>query len=433
MTEKREKKVSKNICIFEDKRSENLLPLVYLKPVFELRCGITSLREKIERAYQDSQARLVCREYLTDTVREKVKAASVNESGTLGEEDCLFINGSLLAGNDLSKVIPLDGPEEVGLKEDVLVYARLKPATVKQVLKDTGEDLTRLTADICKGKAGAKEVKFDLISYPWDLVAYNAGAIKDDYQALSGGKVEGFLDERAAIYGDRAQLYIGEGARVEAGVVLNLEEGPIYIDKGAKIRPFSIIDGPSFVGEDAIIDGAKLREGCSIGKVCRIGGELEESILQAYSNKHHDGFLGHAYVGEWVNLGAMATNSDLKNNYGEVKVQVKGKLMNSGEIKVGCFIADHSKIGIGTLLNTGTVIGVAANVFGGGLPPKYVPSFSWGGGRDFVEHDPERAIANAKKIMARRKVELSPAEAALLRQVYEMTAEEREQAGIDKG
>ncbi|NOX97191.1 MAG: hypothetical protein GXO98_03845 [Nitrospirae bacterium] len=423
--------VSKNICIFEDDRSDNLLPLVYLRPVFELRCGMSSLREKIEQAYPESKVHIVCRGYLSDTVKEQVSAASVNDAQALGEEDCLFLNGRILARSDLSKNIPLNGPEEVGVQGETVVYARLKSETVKKVLNDSGEDLTRLSAGILKGIPETKEIDVLLISYPWDLVKHNAEAIKDDYQALGGGRVEGFLDERVAIYGDKSQLYVGEGARiVEAGVVLNLEEGPIYIDKKAKIRAFSIIDGPAFVGESAIIDGAKLREGCSIGKVCRIGGELEESILQAYSNKHHDGFLGHAYVGEWVNLGAIVTNSDLKNNYGEVKLYVKGELINSGEIKVGCFIADHTKVGIGTFLNTGTVIGVAANVFGGGLPPKYLPSFSWGGGKEFVEHDPEKAIANAKKIMARRKVEQSPAEAALLRKVYEMTAEEREAAGI---
>ena len=425
--------MSKNICIFEDDRSENLLPLVYLRPVFELRCGISSLREKIERAYPHLRVHLVCRRYLTDIVKEKVKVASVNDFRTLRDENCLFINGRLLARNDLSKNIPLEGPEEVGLREGTLVYTRLKSGTIKQVLKDTGEDLTKVNVDILKGKAGTREVEVDFISYPWDLVKYNAEAIKDDCQALGGGKVEGFLDERVAIYGDRAELHIEEEARVEAGVVLNLKGGPIYISRGAWIRPFTVIDGPSFVGEDSIIDGAKLREGCSIGKVCRIGGEVEESILQAYSNKHHDGFLGHAYVGEWVNLGAMVTNSDLKNNYGEVKVYVKGELINSGAIKVGCFIADHAKLNIGTLLDTGTVIGVAANILGSSSPPKYVPSFSWGGGREFVEHDPEKAIASAKKIMARRKVEQSPAEAALLRQVYEMTAGEREKAGVSKG
>lgn len=425
--------MSRSICIFEDDRAQNLLPLVYLRPIFELRCGISSLREKIERAYPGLRVHLVCREYLVNTVREKVKAASINDPRTLGEEDCLFINGRLLARNDLSKNIPLEGPEEVGLREGVLVYARLKSGTIKQVLKDAGEGLTKVNVDILKGKARTREVEVNFISYPWDLVKYNAEAIKDDYQALSGGKVKGFLDERVAIYGDRFKLYIGEGARVEAGVVLNLEGGPIYIDRGARVRPFTIIDGPSFVGEDSIIDGAKLREGCSIGKLCRIGGEVEASIIQAYSNKHHDGFLGHAYVGEWVNLGAMVTNSDLKNNYGEVKVYVKGELINSGEIKVGCFIADHAKLGIGTLLNTGTVIGVATNILGSGPPPKYVPSFSWGGGREFVEHDPERAVASAKKIMARRRVEQSLVEAALLHQVCEMTAGERKKAGVNKG
>lgn len=424
--------MKRSICIFEDDGYQNLLPLVYLRPIFELRCGISLLREKMERAYPDLRVHLVCRRYLTDIVKEKVKVASVNDPRILRDEDCLFLNGRLLARNDLSKNIPLEGPEEVGLREGVLVYARLKSGTMKQVLQDTGEDLTKVNTDILKGRVETREVEVDFISYPWDLVKYNAEAIKDDYQALRGGSEKGFLDERVAIYGDRAELHIEKEARVEAGVVLNLEGGPIYIGRGARIRPFTVIDGPSFVGEDAIIDGAKLRKGCSIGKLCRIGGEVEESILQAYSNKHHDGFLGHAYVGEWVNLGAMTTNSDLKNNYGEVKAYVKGELINSGEIKVGCFIADHAKLSIGTFLDTGTVVGVAANILEGSPLPKYVPSFSWGGGRELVEHDPEKAVISAKKIMARRKVEQSPAQATLLRQVYEMTAGEREKAGVDK-
>ena len=228
--------MSENICIFEDDRCENLLPIVYLRPVFELRCGINLLREKLERAYPGSKVHLVCRDYLADTVKEKTKAASVNDLRAIGEEDCLFLNGGLLAGNDLAEKIPLEGPEKIGLKEGVLVYARLRAATVKQISQDGGGDLTKAIVAIGKGKAGTREIEADLISYPWDPVRYNVEAIKEDYQALGGGKVEGFLDERVAIYGDRSQLYLGEGARVEAGVVLNLEEGPVYIGRGDRKR-----------------------------------------------------------------------------------------------------------------------------------------------------------------------------------------------------
>jgi len=416
-------KMVKNICIFEDEGFKNLLPLCYLRPVFELRCGISSLKEKIAGFYPEAKLHLLCRDYLVDVTKRRSKETSVNDLKIEG--NCLFINGRILAGKDLSRRIPLDGAEEIALSEEVLIYARLTPKTIAEVFREDGH-LRNTTIELLKKKVKVTKIKLDLISYPWHLINYNSEAIKDDYQSIGGGKVEGFLDKAATVYGDRSQLFIGESSRVEAGVVLNLTEGPIYIGKNVKVRPFTIIDGPSFVGDESIIDGAKLREGSSIGRVCRVGGEVEESIIHAYSNKHHDGFLGHAYVGEWVNIGAMATNSDLKNNYGKIKVYINNELVNSGEIKLGCFIADHTKLGIGTLINTGTVIGVCSNIFGSGIPPKNIPSFVWGGASGFIEYGLEKALENSKTIMGRRKIVQSEEDRELLREIFARTKNDRE-------
>ncbi|PJA62258.1 MAG: hypothetical protein CO162_01985, partial [bacterium (Candidatus Ratteibacteria) CG_4_9_14_3_um_filter_41_21] len=245
-------KMVKNICIFEDEGFKNLLPLCYLRPVFELRCGISSLKEKIAGFYPEAKLHLLCRDYLVDVTKRRSKETSVNDLKIEG--NCLFINGRILAGKDLSRRIPLDGAEEIALSEEVLIYARLTPKTIAEVFREDGH-LRNTTIELLKKKVKVTKIKLDLISYPWHLINYNSEAIKDDYQSIGGGKVEGFLDKAATVYGDRSQLFIGESSRVEAGVVLNLTEGPIYIGKNVKVRPFTIIDGPSFVGDESIIDG----------------------------------------------------------------------------------------------------------------------------------------------------------------------------------
>ncbi|MEE8638565.1 MAG: hypothetical protein V3T21_05945 [Candidatus Margulisiibacteriota bacterium] len=203
-------------------------------------------------------------------------------------------------------------------------------------------------------------------------------------------------------------MIIDKGVEIEANTVIDARHGPVYIGKGTIIRPLSHLKGP-----------------LSIGPMCRIGGEVGESIFHGYSNKQHYGFIGHSYVGEWVNLGAGTTNSDLKNNYSTVKVTIGGKQIDTGEKFVGCFIGDHAKTGIGTLITTGAVIGVAANVFGGGVTPKVVPSFSWGLKE---EYHIERAIQAAKIVVGRRGKKLSEKEIGLLRRVFGFTRSERSQS-----
>jgi UDP-N-acetylglucosamine diphosphorylase/glucosamine-1-phosphate N-acetyltransferase len=186
------------------------------------------------------------------------------------------------------------------------------------------------------------------------------------------------------------------------------------------------LQGPVYVGaKSAIKMGAKIYEGTSIGEVCKVGGEVEETIIHSYSNKQHEGFLGHAYLGQWVNIGADSNNSDLKNNYGTVKVYVDGEMVDSGLMFVGLTMGDHAKCGINTMFNTGTVVGVMSNVFGSGYPEKFIPSFTWGGVEGMETYDIDKALEVARRVMARRKTALPAAQEKMLRQVFAMTASER--------
>ena len=209
-------------------------------------------------------------------------------------------------------------------------------------------------------------------------------------------------------------------------MVLDATNGPILIDRDAVVMPHTAIEGPTYIGPGSKIKmGTKIYEGTSIGPVCKIGGEVDNSIVLGYSNKQHDGFLGHAYIGEWINLGAGTSNSDLKNNYSSVKVYLHGEEIDTGHIFIGLMMGDHSKTAINTTLNTGTVVGVSANLFGEGFPPKYVPSFAWGGAKGLTEYKLDKAIATARKVMARRDKELTTSYERMLRHIFDLTRTER--------
>ena len=415
--------MDRTLCIFEDRKVENFYPLTLTRAVYDLRCGISTLGEKISKI-SGKNVNLLCREYLSAITSQKNKANGVNNLGGLKGKDTLFVNGRvLLLNKEEIPEIPLDGEEEIGIHEEGIVYARLNRDTLGKLPISSAEKIEE-TLIQAKQMVKVKEVKVNLLEYPWDLIRLNGDAIRSDFEIRGKSGIEGEIQEGAYLV-NPSQIYIGKGTKVEAGVVLNAEEGPIYIGENVKICPPTIIDGPSYIGSGTVIDGAKVREGCSIGPVCRIAGEIEESIFYAYSNKHHDGFIGHSYIGEWVNLGALTTTSDLKNTYGTIKVPIRGTLIDSKDIKVGSFIGDYTKTGIGTLLNTGCVIGVACNIFGGGITPKFVPSFSWGGEKGWVENKLDKVIEVAKLVMGRRDVTQTQADRDLLKKVYELTKKER--------
>ena len=403
------------VLIYEDETYENFYPLTYLRASWELRCGAFSLRQRIEHLFPAEQVGLWARDILVPVLRRRYPDKPVNDLKALEGDDLLLVNGRAL----LTGPMDVDGVLKSG---EELVCALIPKEKVSgcsglEDLLETAESLPSEQRDI------------KVARYLWDLISENPKFIELDFKFF-GPKVLGKLHPSAVVYGPEDRVYIGEGAEIHPYVVIDTRNGPVIVDRGTEVHPFTRIEGPSYIGPNCTLLGAKIREGCSFGPVCRIGGEVEESIVQGYSNKYHDGFLGHAYVGEWVNLGALTTNSDLKNDYSTVQVYLKGKLVDTGELKVGSFIGDHTKTSIGTLLNTGTTIGIMCNIVGvGALPPKYVPSFSLFVNGKIMKGLGFRALLEtARTSMSRRKIELSAEEEHLLRAIYEATKEERREA-----
>lgn len=413
------------ICLFEDPHFRRLLPLVYTRPVYDLRCGMLTLREKVQKRYPKTTIELHARPYLVDLLREQNPGTSVNRAEGQG---CLFLNGRLVASEELSRQIPLDGPDAVYTSGEILVAARLGGRTF-DALRGKLPEFPGISAFPGLPKT---ELSPKMISYPWDLVNFNGAEIVSDFRLLApekGERMRGTVYEGAHLI-NSGNIVIGEGSRVKPGVVLDGEAGPIWIGNNVTVFPNAVIEGPAYIGDRSTIKvGAKIYENTSIGPVCKVGGEVEGSVIHSFSNKQHDGFLGHSYLGMWVNLGADTNNSDLKNNYGSVKLVIDGETVDSGSMFMGLVMGDHSKSAINSMFNTGTVVGVSSNVFGSGFPPKSVPSFSWGGAEGLKTYELERALEVARCVMGRRKMVLSPAEEKVLRIVFDLTNKERGPAG----
>ena len=260
---------------------------------------------------------------------------------------------------------------------------------------------------------------------PWDLMARNGDQIRKDVPRFFPGYAAEELPG-CHILGP-GLLSLGRNVGVEPGSVFDLRKGPIRLSDGVFVRAHTRMEGPAYVGPGTTILGGCLSE-FSVGPICKIRGEVERSVILGYTNKAHDGFLGHAYLGKWVNLGAFTTNSDLKNNYGPVRVGGARGPRDTGLMKVGAFLGDHVKTGIGTLLNTGTVVGAGSNLFGGAMPPTYVPPFSWGSGFDLTEFRLDKFLEVARRAMERRDVLLDPEMEDLFRRAWESSREERIQA-----
>ncbi|MFH0779022.1 MAG: putative sugar nucleotidyl transferase [Candidatus Eisenbacteria bacterium] len=416
------------VCMFEDSGYRGFLPLSCSRAVFELRCGIVPLWEKTVREYgglEDVEFSCVIRPYLAEILGERLEF-SVNGLEEFSGENVLFINGRLLAPAALAQLLPLEGRPASFLSDGELIAFRVDQAAVRRKYCDPELFLGAGFSEAVAGELPATEVKAILLKYPWDLVSNNPAQIGVDFENLRhGGKIEGEVDERAVICNARA-VTVSPGARVEAGVVIDARGGPVFVGTGARILSPSRIEGPCAVGENTVMVGGRVTEGSSFGPWCRIGGEVEQSIFHGYTNKYHEGFIGHSYVGEWVNLGALTTNSDLKNTYGQVTAIVDGKRVETGALKVGTCVGDLTRTGIGTLLDTGSAFGFSVNVFGGkGILPKYVPSYLWGDGESFSEYVLERAVETARVVMERRGVQMSPVFERMMREIFEMTAEER--------
>jgi len=408
------------LVIYEDETFANFYPLTYLRAIFELRCGATALEGKIRRVAPGKPVAYFAREALGAVLRERL-GAPVNDPAALRGDDLLLVNGRwlLLEPSQLS----LDGPEELLMGGGAILAARIKRTTAEKAGAASPADLLASL----KSTLYMREVKATVLSFLWELIQHNPAAIVADFKAAGNAGIVGTFSDHATVWGAKDQVYIAPTAEVQPFVCVDTMHGPVTIDEGAVINPHTRIEGPAYIGRDSVIVGGKIREGCSIGAVCRVGGEVEESILHGYSNKYHDGFLGHAYVCEWVNLGALTTNSDLKNDYSTVQVHLKGELVDTGDTKVGSFIGDHTKTSIGTVLNTGTVVGVMCNVLtGGAMTPKFIPSFTMFMDNKMFNIPFQKTIGTARLAMSRRKRQLTEAELALLESARALTKAERD-------
>ena len=416
------------VCIIEDIYYSKLLPLVYFRPVYDLRCGILTLKEKIQKYYSDIPLSLHCRSYLSDSVKRSNPNVLVNDLPK-DIKSCLFINGRVIVDANFRDKVPSDGSDTLYVDGETIIAARVSGPNL-DFLRKSMNDLFTISdfSGLLK-----KEIKVDYISYPWDLIKYNGKQLVSDFNLLvnkNENNIKGKIYE-GAILVSKQNIFIGDNAVIKPNVVIDAENGPIYIDSDAKIFSNAVIEGPAYIGKKSTVKiAAKIYENTSIGEVCKVGGEVEDSIIHSYSNKQHDGFLGHAYLGSWVNLGADTNNSDLKNNYGSVKVVINDEQIDSGSMFVGLTMGDHSKSSINTMFNTGTVVGVSSNVFGSGFPPKYIPSFTWGGSDSLTSYALDRSIDVAKRVMERRHIEFSEIDERIFRKVFDLTKEERRRRGM---
>ncbi|MFZ0388824.1 MAG: GlmU family protein [Calditrichia bacterium] len=385
------------ILLFEDEGFRNLLPLVYLRPVWELRCGAYLLIEKIRMELPEHAIYLSAREYLE-------KYYFRNENAKPGQnEEVLLLNGRLLAKTgDGARLLSLASGESI-VSDESLIAARLKFTKLADYMREGVLQTESLVEQF-----SPVEKEFQLIRYPWDLIEENGRQIRMDWQRAELKRdIEGSVDEGALLL-QKEDIYIGRGARVMPGAVLNAEKGPVWLDEGALVMPNAVLEGPVYVGpQSRIKTGAKIYEDTSVGPVCKVGGEVESVIFHSFSNKQHDGFLGHSVLGSWINIGADTNNSDLKNNYGPVSVSLNGRQVETGKQFLGLIMGDHSKTAINTMFNTGTIVGMHCNVFGAGFPPKFLPSFTWGGSGGMRNYRFEKAIEVARIVMARRSVEFT--------------------------
>ena len=264
------------------------------------------------------------------------------------------------------------------------------------------------------------------LNHPWDIFRLNGEVLQSDFVRLTDGKTSAKLNDTNVLIGD--EIFLEEGVAVN-GAILNADKGPIYLGKDAEIMEGVTIRGPFSLGDHAVVKmGAKIYGPTTIGPYCKVGGEISNSILQAYSNKGHDGFLGNSVIGEWCNLGADTNSSNLKNNYGEVRVwdYEEAKSISTGLQFCGLIMGDHSKSGINTMFNTGTVVGVCANIFGAQFPPKFIPSFLWGGSGQWDLFKMEKAIEVAEKMMSRRQVTFSSEDEKIFQEILRLSQSYRE-------
>lgn len=412
------------ICIFEDEQYLNFEPLIYSRPVFDLVCGMTTLKGKIINSFPKEKITLKCRNYLESFVLAENPKCKVNQ---FDDDDYLFINGKIIAPSNLINILSTNsGEEKVFVSSGQVVAVKVSAKRIKEL---SIADSEIIDTNIFKNLPSV-EVNISVANYLWDLVYLNGKELQNDFKIYTKGKSSAKKKYPGVNFVNKKNIFIGKDVEIKPGVVLDGSTGPIFIEKSVTIFPNAVIQGPFYIGESSKIKScATIYPNVSIGNVCKVGGEVEDSIIHPYTNKQHSGFLGHSYLGSWINLGADTNNSDLQNNYGSITVQVNGKRINSGRQFVGLMMGDHSKTAINTMFNTGTVVGFSSNVFGAGFPPKYVPSFGWGGSESMLEYKLAKAVETAKVVFARRDKDFKKEDEEMFEVIFNLTKEDRSKRG----
>ncbi|MEO0338418.1 MAG: GlmU family protein [Bacteroidota bacterium] len=393
------------IILFDNHVREELLPLTYTRPVGELRVGLLTIKEKWEK-WLNASAHYITQDYLA------------GKYGLDYSDDNYVINASVLPSEQLCELIRQMGNNEAYLKDDELIVAKVGVKQLEKLIKD--EEIEEL-----KGM-DVQDTEYDKINHLWNLIQLNDKAIRDDFRLLTKGRSSAKISSSNQLINPEA-IFVEEGANVE-GSFLNAKEGPIYIGKQAQVMEGSTLRGSIGIADFATVRmGSRIYGGTTIGPYCKVGGEVINSILYRYANKSHEGFLGQSYLGEWCNIGADTNTSNLKNDYSEVKLwnYPAGRFVKTNTQFLGLIMGDHAKTGINTMLNTGTVIGVAANIFGSGYPRPFIPSFAWGGAHGYQTYKLEKAFGMSERMMERRNVKFTPEERLIMLRVFEDTAKFR--------
>ena len=417
------------VCLFEDGRALDLEPLSLSRPVFDLRCGLGPLADKQVRHFGKPAADgVLVRPALAPLCTSRQPHVIVNDLHWLRAGPTVLVNGRWLPpGGTIERPNSLlaDGPFVATCGEEV-AYAVLPPEELVDCMPGTIDPcLAAWKHALPRRPAGGRMARF-----LWELVDWNGEQIAADFDELPPAEDAICRPANLALVGPSDRLRVDPSARVDPFAIADTTRGPVVIDREAVILPFTRLEGPCYVGPLTQIFAAHVRAGTTIGPNCRVGGEVEASILQGNANKYHDGFLGHSYLGEWVNFGAGTHTSDLRFDYGEVVLTVNGDPTPTGRGKVGAFVGDHAKTGIGTLLNTGSNVGVFCQLLpSGGLLPRFVPSFCrFGNGRLTDELELADLFATAEKVAQRRGEAFTEAHRALFRGLHDRTAALRRHA-----
>jgi UDP-N-acetylglucosamine diphosphorylase/glucosamine-1-phosphate N-acetyltransferase len=393
-----------NLILFDDHTiRENLLPFTFTRPVADIRIGILTIREKWEKRLRVPASS--CTEpYLQKKFPLKSDVLSDN----------LWINASICPNDGLvTEILALAAGNSLMKGETLIAWRAGNKIPVASAPGRSGWPI--------QGTRIETHCDFIQVNALWDIFRLNAEAMREDYDLLTRGRTSAKLSATNKTIG--SEIFLEEGAIVECSI-LNASTGPVYIGKGAEIMEGTVIRGPFALCDHAIVKmAAKIYGATTIGPWSKVGGEISNSVIFGYSNKAHDGFLGNSVLGEWCNLGADTNNSNLKNNYGEVKLYNyrEKTAIGTGLQFCGLIMGDHSKSGINTMFNTGTVVGVSSNVFGGGFPETFIPDFSWGGAGQMSTYKLDKALEVAERVFDRRSLPFDEKEAKIFTQIFELT------------